>query len=268
MLAPSPVVKTTAKTALSGNWLQSIVVCTVLIFVFFIGLLTASAISIFSGFAGYIIFFALFLIFALSPLLVGVIFWFRRLLWGQTDSALLIFKYFATLDEYKRVLHFVLLLATKIVSAAIIFFFPSIIVWVLSGEWFYNLFDLSFPVWTSSLWTLNSFLAIFAILALVFFMLRYYLSIFLFVSNDNIHPDEVVNMSTIISKRTGADFWGLVLSFSGWIILSLFVAPLIFTLPYFISAYCVHCRFAVTAYNRDVDKFNSTEAPKFSTDEI
>lgn len=268
MLAPSPVVKATAKTALSGKWLQAIVVCTVVIFVAFVGVLTASAISIFGDLLGYIIFFALFLIFALLPLALGTVCWFRRLLWGETDSALLIFKYFASLDEYKRVLHFISILTVKIISAALVFFLPSIIVWALSSEWFYNLFDLSFPVWTSSLWTLNSFLAIFAILALVFFALRYYLSAFLFVSNDNLHPAEAVNMSCIISKRTGADFWGLVLSFSGWIILSLFVAPLIFTLPYFIAAYCVHCRFAVSAYNRDVDKFNSSNAPKFSTDEI
>ncbi len=268
MLAPSPVVKATAKTAMSGNWFQSFAICTILVFAFFIGLLTASAVSIFSNLAGYLIFLALFLIFALFPLLIGVICWFRRLLWGQIDNTISIFKYFSSLDEYKRALHIILILTIKIASAAIVFFLPCIVVWILSSEWFYNLFNLSFPVWTSSLWTLNSFLVIFATVALVFFSLKYYLSLFLFICDDNMHPAEAVNMSTIISKRTAADFWGLILSFLGWIVLSLFIAPIIFTLPYFIASYCVHCRFAISAYNRDVDKFNSSDAPKFSIDEI
>ena len=141
-------------------------------------------------------------------------------------------------------------------------------VYILSTETVYNLLDVPMPQWTSNLWTLNSFLAILAAFGLVFVMLRYYLAPFIFVSNDDLDPAEAVNMSKIIAKRTGADFFGLVLSFIPWLLLSIFVAPLIFTLPYFISSYCVHCRFAITDYNSDVDKFNASATPSFSTDEI
>ena len=127
---------------------------------------------------------------------------------------------------------------------------------------------MSIPVWTSNLWALNSFLVILSTLALVFVMIRYYLAPTIFIANDEIDPAEAVNMSTIISKRTGADFVGLTLSFAGWILLSLLVAPLIFTLPYFTTSYCVHCRFAITTYNMDVDRFNASFTPSFSTDEI
>ena len=140
--------------------------------------------------------------------------------------------------------------------------------WVLSSERFYNFFDLSLPVWTSSLWTLNSFLAIISSFALIFVALKYYLAPFLFVSDANMHPAEAINMSVIISRRTGSDFVALVLSFALWILLSVFVAPLIFTIPYFIAAYGVHCRYAVTAYNNDVDNFNSKDAPFYSVDEV
>ena len=44
----------------------------------------------------------------------------------------------------------------------------------------------------------------------VFFMLKFYLSAFIFVANDSIDPYEAINMSSIISKRTGGDFFGLV----------------------------------------------------------
>lgn len=268
MLAPSPVVKKTAKTALADHWMQAIVVSAVLIFAFFIGELTATLVSIVADMIGYIIFLFLFVVFAIYPLFLGALSWFRRLLWGQNDSVLLIFKYFSSKADYKRALHFVAILTTKLAVVAAVLFSPCVIVLILSSEWFFAMFNLSLPVWTSNLWTLNSFWIIIATFALVFVALKYYLAAFLFVSNDDLHPAEAVNMSTIISKRTGGDFMGLTLSFCGWILLSFLVAPLVFTIPYFITSYGVHCRYAITAYNNDVDRFNAKDTPYYSVDEV
>lgn len=267
MLAPSPVIKATAKEALSKNFLKSVAVGCVLIFVYFALLLIGSIVSIFTGSIGYAVTLVL-LLFATSPLFLGALEYFRRLLWEQDDSVLMIFKYFSSAAAYRRALHFSFLIGIRLVFAALVLYLPCIIVSLLANERIYSFFDISLPVWTSNLWALNSFLAFIASLALVFVMLKYYLAPFIFVSNDSIDPAEAVAMSTIISKRTGADFFGLVLSFAGWILLSVFVAPLVFTLPYFIESYCVHCRFAITAYNRDVDRFNASVTPSFSTDEI
>lgn len=268
MLAPSPVVKVTAKDALRKNFLKSSAASCVLIFAFFIDVFISSIISIFAGNIGYIISLALLMLFVVCPLILGVLTYFRRLLWNQDDSVLIIFKYFSSVAEYKRALHFSFLICIRLALSAAILYLPCIIVWLLSNEQIYSFLDISLPLWASNLWALNSFLGILATLALVFVMLKFYLAPFIFVSNDDIDPAEAVNMSTIISKRTGADFFGLVLSFAGWILLSLFVAPLIFTLPYFIASYGVHCRFAITAYNRDVDRFNASVTPSFSTEEI
>ena len=268
MLAPSPVVKKTAKTALADHWIQAIVVSVVLVFAFFIGELTATLVSIVADMIGYIIFLFLFVVFAIYPLFLGALSWFRRLLWGQNDSVLLIFKYFSSKADYKRALHFVAILTTKLAVVAAVLFSPCVIVLILSSEWFFAMFNLSLPVWTSNLWTLNSFWIIIATFALVFVALKYYLAAFLFVSNDDLHPAEAVNMSTIISKRTGGDFMGLTLSFCGWILLSFLVAPLVFTIPYFITSYGVHCRYAITAYNNDVDRFNAKDTPYYSVDEV
>ena len=268
MLSPTYVIKKTAKTSLKDNWFQAIAVSLIFIFALCLGEVAASLVFAFAKRVGYIIFLSLFNIFAIFPLLLGVINWFRRLLWGQKDNVLLVFKYFSNRYEYKRALHLSLILTSKLLICAAIIFSPCIIVWVLSSERFYNFFDLSLPVWTSSLWTLNSFLAIISSFALIFVALKYYLAPFLFVSDDNMHPAEAINMSVIISRRTGSDFVALVLSFALWILLSVFVAPLIFTIPYFIAAYGVHCRYAVTAYNNDVDNFNSKDAPFYSVDEV
>lgn len=268
MLAPSTVIKQTAKTALANRFLHSVAVGSVFIFAFFAAELAASLASYFAGTVGYVITLAALLFFAVFPLELGVLNYFRRLLWGQQDSLLIIFKYFSDFNEYKRALHFIFLLCARIVCASAVLYSPCILVWILSNERIYSALNISLPVWTSNLWALNSFIAIVASFVLAFVMLKYYLSPFIFTGNDNIDPAEAVNMSTIISKRTGGDFFGLVLSFAGWIILSFLVSPLVFTLPYFIASYGVHCRFAITAYNRDVDRFNANYAPSFSTDEI
>lgn len=268
MLAPSPIVKKTAKTALSGHWLQAFAVSCVLLFTFFICELASSLVSVFAGTVGYIAAMIFFTVFAISPLGLGVLCYFRRRLWEQEDSLLIIFKYFSSVCEYKRSLRFLLLLGFKTLVVAAALFSPCLIVWLLSNEKLYSWLDMSLPIWASNLWTLNSFIALVATFALVFIMLKYYLSPFIFVSNDDVDPAEALNMSGIISKRTGADFFWLILSFSGWLLLSVFVAPLIFTLPYFVASYCVHCRFAITAYNSDVDRFNADITPHYSTDEI
>ena len=268
MTAPSPVVKSVAKDALKKNFLRSVVVCCVLIFVFFVVMLTSSLISVFAGSIGYTAAFSALLFLIVEPLLLGVFNYFRRLIFEQDDSVLIIFKYFSSAKEYKRAIHFITLLTIRFIGVALVLYLPCIIVTILSNEAIYSFFNLQVPLWTSNLWALNSFLAILAFFGIVFIMLKYYLAPIIFVGNDTLEPAEAVHMSTIIAKRSGADFFGLVLSFIPWMLLSVFVAPLMFTLPYFITSYCVHSRFAITVYNCDVDKMNSSVTPSFSTDEI
>ncbi len=268
MLAPSPVIKHTAKKALKPRFLQAIAACSVLVFGFYIVELISALTSIFADILGYLIVFAVLMFFAISPLFLGVLNYFRRLIWEQEDSVLIVFKYFSSVALFKRALKFTLLLCARLIVSSLIFFSPYFVIWLLSNEKLYEFFDLSLPVWTSNLWALNSFVIFISLLLVCFYMLRYYLAAFIFVANDEIDAAEALNMSQIISRRTGGDFFGLLLSFAPWILISLFVAPLIFTVPYFLASYCVHCRFAVTAYNLDVDRFNSEPAPSFSTDEI
>lgn len=268
MLAPSPVVKKIAKEALKKDVLKSMAVGSIFAFVFFIVVLISSLVDIFANMIGSIAAMALLIFFAVCPLALGVFNYFRRLMFDQDDSVLIVFKYFSNISEYKRAMQFILLMAVRLVAVAAILYLPCIIVLVLSNESIYSFLNIPLPLWSSNLWALNSFLSFIATLALVFVMLKYYLAPFIFVSNDEIDPAEALNMSTIISKRTGADFFGLALSFVGWILLSFFVAPIIVTIPYFITSYNVHSQFAITAYNRDVDRFNENVAPSFSTDEI
>lgn len=268
MMAPNSIVKKTAREALSECFLQSVATGCVLIFSIFVMMLAGSIVSVFAGTVGYFITEVLLVIFVMYPLFLGVLTFFRRILWGQIDGVVSIFKYFSSLDEYKRALGLALYLAKRFALASAIIFSPCFVVWVFSNETVYSWFDMALPVWASNLWTLNSFFVIIGVFLLCFVMLKYYLAPFLFISNDNITVADAINMSVTISKRTGGDFFGLFISFIGLILLSVLVAPLIFTTPYFLTAYCVHSQFSVSAYNRDVDIFNANSAPSFSIEEI
>lgn len=268
MLAPNQVIKKTAKAAFLPRFLHSAAVCCVIIFTWFIGLFSSSLISVFAGTIGYLLSRLALLFFVLCPLLLGAIYYFRRLIWQQEDNVLIVFKYFSNLGEYKRALRFTMLIFTKIALSALLVFSPCIVIWLLSNDALYQLIGTSIPIWSLNLDALNDFALIIAAFVLAFILLKYYLAAFIFTSNDDIDPSEAINMSTIISKRTGGDFFGLVLSFIPWLLLSLFVAPLLYTLPYFLTSYAVHCRFAITTYNLDVERFNSSNAPSYTADEI
>jgi uncharacterized membrane protein YccF (DUF307 family) len=79
---------------------------------------------------------------------------------------------------------------------------------------------------------------------------------------------EAIHKSTLLSRATSIDFLGLLLSFFGWILLSVTVIPLIFTLPYFLTSYMVHSRFAVANYNKVVSKMSSYGEAQFSSEDI
>lgn len=268
MLAPNSTIKQTAKKSLLPRYMTALVVCCLLVFAWFIGMLSSSLASIAFGTIGFIALLLAVVIFVLIPLLLGTIYYFRRLTFEQDDSILVVFKYFSSAKEYKRALRFALLISIKFGLAALFVFSPCIIIALLSNETIYQFLGVGLPVWMPILWALNSFIAILAIISLAFITLKYYLSTFLFVSNDQLAPSQAIKFSCLISKRTGGDFFGLMFSFTPLMLLSIFVAPIVFTLPYILSAYCVHGSLAITAYNLDVDRFNTDNTPSYTADQI
>ena len=263
MLAPSGVIKQTAKTALSGKALAAFSASCVFVFICIICTMLSELIWMVAGAASAVVFASLLAIFLCAPLALGVLYYFRRILWGQNDNITIVFRYFSCIDEYKRALHLTLLLALRLLAAGALLFSPSVILDALASEKFYSLIGISIPVWSSNLWVVISFLRVVAGVLLFFVMLKYYMAPFLFIGDDNMDAAEAVNMSTIISKRTSGEFFWLIVSMAAWIALSLLLIPLPFLLPYFICVYGVHCRFAVANYNKDVDRVNSEHIPHF-----
>lgn len=263
MTAPSGVVKQTAKTALCGNWLKSIVATTAVVFSVLICIFIADLVATVSTDIVGVIIMLLLSFFLLFPLFLGALYFFRRILWGQDDSTVLLFRFFSSATEYRRAIHLSFLAILRLVSNGLLLFSPCLIVRLFASNKLYSLINVSMPVWAESLVYVSYFLGAIGALALFFVMLKIYLAPFLFVADEDMDVDEAINMSQIISKRTDSDFFWLCISFLPLILISVFVIPLIFTLPYFICSYLVHCRFAVAQYNRDVDRFNTDNSTTF-----
>jgi len=99
-----------------------------------------------------------------------------------------------------------------------------------------------------------------AVAVLVAIMFKYYLAPFLVVADEEMDVYEALHKSTVLSRATVMDFIILILSFLGWIILSVTVIPLIFIIPYFMVSYLVHSRFSVANYNNVVKEFNVSQS--------
>lgn len=263
-MASSRIVKLTAKTALSGKWLNAFFASGIVIFA---SLILSNSMSVLSLVAGEIfttISMVLISVFVISPLSLGLLRFFWRNLFDVKDNPISVFYYFSSVSEYKRILSLVLSIAFKLIFWGVLLYIPVLIVELMSHSFIYDIANMPLPVWTTNLTNLKTFLKILSGVLVGFAMLRFYLAPMLFIADDNIEAAEAMHMSTVISKKTSVDFIYFLLSFIGWIALSVLMLPLIFTLPYFITSYLVHSRFAVADYNKTVKHNNDNIFPSFT----
>lgn len=264
MTAGSSVVKLTAKTALKNNWLKCIAASAVLIFSYFICIIAAGYVSEIGNDAAAYIFLAVMAVFVLSPLFLGLIRFFRRFIFGADDRSVIIFYYFSDRQKYRRAMHLTFALALRAAGFGILLFLPSVMVDLFSGVRIYDMLNIPIPMWTANLYYVSVFLRTIAVVALIFIMARYYLAVFLTAADEKMDVAEAIHMSCIISRSTMLDFISLVFSFFGWLIISVIVFPLIFTVPFFLTAFCVHSRFAVAEYNKKIERLNQSGYPTFA----
>ncbi len=266
MVAGSSVVKLTAKTALKNYWLSSVIACLTVVFSYFISALSIGYIAEVAGDIAAYLLLGIIAFFMLAPLLLGVIRFFWRLIFGADDKPLSVFYWFSDGLKYKRALKLIAALALRALLFGLILFLPALIVDFFTGGTFYELFDLSIPLWTENLYYLSIFLKTIATVLLLFIMAKYYLAPFLIIADENMEIDEAVHMSSVIAKNTMLDYIYLIFSFFGWFIISVLVFPLVFTMPYFITSLSVHARFAIADYNKKADIINQSSFPTFSVE--
>lgn len=264
MAVSSNAIKSNAKTALQGNWIKASVSSLVLVFAFLFNAYSTSLISIVTGEIFALIFNYVFLIFMIMPLVFGVLRFFWRLVSVCDDGPISVFYYFSNFNLYLKTLKFLLRLGLKLLPIVAIVFVPNLIIYVISQEFIFDLFDIAIPLWTRNLDLAILFVRTLSDVVIAIFALKYYISPFLFVANEDLDIDETLYMSSVVSKKTTLDFVFLGLSFIGWIIASVFVIPIVFTLPFMITSYVIHTKTVIAEYNNHVESKIWDNYPNFS----
>lgn len=251
MAISSASVKTTARSALKGKYVKAMVIAAVFTFSCFCCMLVSSIIANITALKYiYATVITVCITFLQLPLLLGTIRTFWHMFMGADVSPISVFYYFSSGALYDKALRVTLKLTLRFLVCAAIVAIPVIIIEAMSQPAVYERFGLEMPSFASNFWVLANFIKIVGGFIIVLITLRYYLVAFLLVADEEMEIAEAINMSRIISRSTAADFIMLILSFALYILASIFAIPLIFTIPYFIMAYLVHCRFAVARYNK------------------
>ncbi len=252
----STVVKDTVKAALKDKFLSATLAANVPLFLFLtISLLSGIWLTVFSGKWALVstLFMAISLVFLIFPIILGTVRYFWRLTQGDTENPTGVFYYFNNLFIYKRALKCAFLLGFRLVITFFVSLLPYFIVVLLSESWLYRFLGTEVPFWVAGLVMLESFLQIAGIFIGFLFSLRYYLVLPLTVMDDNMLLLEAFHLSVTVSRRSAGAFVGLLFSILGYIFLSFFLLPTIYTLPLIIGSYALHSRYAIVNYNQNLE---------------
>ncbi len=256
----SKVVKTTAKTALTGRKTEAAIVSLFGVFSFLIMSLLTSVISANEGklfeIFSYVVS-VLFSVFVIAPLMLGIIRFFWRMTDGVNDNISSVFYYFGSQKQYLRAFKLTLVMFFRVVTVLFVCLLPFAIVSLISGTQLYGLLGFEIPLWAPNLILIRSFLYILGVWAAILIVSRYYLVPVLVVMDEELLLLEAVHISSMVSKKSLSSFISLLVSLIVWIVLSVLLIPAIYTLPFVFVCYVVHCRFAITNYNLLIENFEN-----------
>lgn len=256
MLPNSKTVKKEAKGLLAGKW--PLAISAVMIFVFFalfMAIIYSLLYPLFPSGIPFVVLTVLTVFFSVAlgfPLLLGVLRVFRCILCDTDTDLYTVFYYYSSVRHLTKVTQFCIVLISKFALIALLLFLPSIIIEVLASGKLPFFMESGMPIWFSNLWVFGTFLRGIAVAILIYIILRHYLCMYIFVQNDNINIMEAVLLSKKVAKYSITGFVGLFFSLLGWILLSLLAVPIVFTAPYVIMCYVVHCTAAIDNYNRKI----------------
>ncbi len=252
MLSQSKISRLTAKSAFRGEKIRMLGLGTILTFsllmLYPFYILSAS----FFPFPVTVGFLAVVCILFEAPLILGVM----RTLWqklslGQGEIAQ-VFYYFSNFHRFKQALRFVCILVFRVGVTFVLCLAPAIVISVITDINVQNVIGFSLPIWLSGLQILGSFLTFVGSAVAFFISLKFFAAPFLFVTDESNGTDGLFYKAARLFKLGYIEFISLLASFIGWFILGVFIFPLPFILPYFLSSTISLCRFTVYQYNKKI----------------
>ncbi len=256
-------IKRESKAAFKGKWIMAIIAALTLVFLYIIIQNIAYLLSTVLGEGIAIVTMFVMMLLLCCPLLFGVLRYFWRIFGGVDESPIAVFYYFSAFSLYYKALKLCVMLALRLLFLCLIFYLPAIVVSVISTPKFYQFIDIPIPIWSQNLSYLVNFLSSIASVLVWVSLIKFYLAPILVIADEKMDVDEALHMSSVISKGSLMEFIFLLLSFIGWGILSLLFVPIIFTLPYFLMCYTVHCLYSIKDYNEKIKRLNDENFPSF-----
>lgn len=186
------------------------------------------------------VFSSLYTIFISLPFFLGVLRWFW-ILNSEGDVKLIeIFYYFSSGKLFRKAVGLSLCVFIKVLLTAVICFLPFILWSIAFDPALYDTFNVAMPIWMSGLFPVAEFLNFLGLFFFGLFSLRYlniYIPLF---AEPTLNIRKTFRFANKLIHGRLFRFLGFLLSFFGWFLLSLFVLPLLFTLPFFLSSLCVY----------------------------
>ncbi len=244
-------IKRKAKTALSGKMLGAVMASCAVIFTVLAGML-ASEIFLFSKFSVLLYYVALVLVvlFLVTPIFFGTVSYFIRLCSDETPNPTTVFSAFGSGKNYGRYLQTVFPIGLRCIVVFFLTLLPSTIFNALSNDLFYTQMKQTPPENLKVFAVLSVAFQIAGWIFIVVYLLRYFMVPYLTVNAPEMDPETVLLVSRKLYDRFSTEFLKTVFGFWFWILISILVIPLIFTVPYFMSGYVFSAREAVQLWNQ------------------
>lgn len=254
MLPSTKVIKDTARKQMKNNWVQVIIVTAVLLLAIILTTVWGSMIlALLSGIrmvngplASAVWFLATALSTALSlcmvmPLVQGVVRWFWFLGLDKELPLSEAFYYFSEWSLFLKSLILGLRFLGSMVIASFVCYLPTVAAMTLTKAENASINVTLLKVLAILLFLLGSVIIIKVALC-------YSLAPIAIIINPELQPHDAIDISKkIVSANRGACLF-TVLSFIGYLLLSIFGVTLIYTLPFMLTSYSVFARFLITGH--------------------
>ncbi|MBE6782004.1 MAG: hypothetical protein E7540_04720 [Ruminococcaceae bacterium] len=253
------VVKSTVRASLKDKYVSAVIAALSPMFAFLTIYFLGSIWNVlFEGKFAFLslVFFAVSAIFVVCPIVLGSVKYFWIVTEGGNPNPAEVFCYFGSFFRYKRAIKTTLLICFRLGATFFVCLLPYFIVMLLSNSWLYQFLGTEIPLWVTGLVVLESFLRIAGFAVALFLSLKDYLALAVIVMDDDMLLLEAFHISAMVSRRSYASFIGLVFSLLFWIIVSVFVVPIIYTAPLMLGCYAVHSRYALVNYNMNLDYYS------------
>ena len=185
---------------------------------------------------------ALFSFIVSLPFVLGVLKWFWAVTNGSNARLSDVFFYFQSGSLYRKAVTFSIFIFLRIALMSIVCFLPYILAKILTNPAFYLLLGKETPIFVSGLFNMVDILKGLGIVSVAVLNMKHLLFPFLLFTNPELSSAKTIKKAREIYHFEPLKLISFVFSFFGWFLLCIFVIPIVFVAPYFISSLAIYAR--------------------------